>query len=133
MKKSVIILIGVIYFAAIAIVSFFGLMPEIYVTDEKVESITITGDTIKINQEKNTKYAIVRQNDDGEWVYQLEYTITPDNATNARVDFVYEKDGTVTVSDTGLVTFTEPDSAIIIKIMATDGSGISDTITLYSR
>jgi endo-alpha-1,4-polygalactosaminidase (GH114 family) len=133
MKKSVIILIGVIYFAAIAIVSFFGLMPETYVTDEKVESISITGDKIKINHEKNTKYAIVRQNDDGEWVYQLEYTITPNNATNANVDFVYEKDDSVTVSDTGLVTFTEPDCAIIIKIMATDGSGISDTITLYSR
>ncbi len=99
----------------------------------KVQSITITGDDIKINQSTNTKYAIVRQNDNGKWAYQLKYTVAPDNATTPKVDVVYDKDDTITVSDTGLVTFTEPDSAIIIKIMATDGSGTSDTITLYSR
>lgn len=99
----------------------------------KVQSINITGDNIKINPETNAKYAIVRKNSDGKWVYQLEYTVAPDNATNAKVDFVYGKDAAITVSDSGFVTFSEPDCAIIIKIMATDGSGTSDTITLYSR
>jgi hypothetical protein len=99
----------------------------------KVQSINITGENIKINPETNAKYAIVRKNSDGKWVYQLEYTVAPDNATNAKVDFVYGKDAAITVSDSGFVTFSEPDCAIIIKIMATDGSGTSDTITLYSR
>lgn len=99
----------------------------------KVQSINITDENIKINPETNAKYAIVRKNSDGKWVYQLEYTVAPDNATNAKVDFVYGKDAAITVSDSGFVTFSEPDCAIIIKIMATDGSGTSDTITLYSR
>lgn len=131
MKKSVIILIGVIYFAAIAMVSFFGLMPEIYVTEQKMESVTIFGDDIVISSETGNKYVIIYPNEDGVWEYQLQYTISPDNTSNTVVDFIFEADPSVSVSSTGLVTMTEFGSTII-KIMATDGSGASDTVTIYA-
>ena len=134
MKKSVIILIGVIYFAAIAMVSFFGLMPEVYVTEQKVESITIIGDDIVINSSTNQKSVKVFADENGVWEYQLQYVLNPDDATNAKVDFVYDDHPSVTVSDTGLVTYVDhPDGfpSVKIKILATDGSGASDVVTLY--
>ena len=98
----------------------------------KCESITVIGEEIKTSKGSNAKYVLIEKNDDGEWVYQLKYTIFPDDATDKDVEFIYEENASLSVSKDGLVTYSGGGMpSTMIKIMAKDGSGASDIITLY--
>lgn len=82
MKKSVVILIGVIYFAAVALVSFFGLQFQIFKQDVDVTSVEILNEDIKNGQ------VTIYLDKDGKAVYDVEYQVLPPEATNKNVRFV---------------------------------------------
>ena len=48
MKKSVIVIIAVIYIASIALVTFFGLKHNTFFEDKKVTSVSIVNEGIKL-------------------------------------------------------------------------------------
>ena len=82
MKKSVVILIGVIYFAAVTLVSFFGLQFQIFKQDVDVTSVEILNEDIKNGQ------VTIYLDKDGKAVYDVEYQVLPPEATNKNVRFV---------------------------------------------
>lgn len=129
MKKSVVILIGVIYVAAIALVSFFGLQAKLYNEKVYVESIEILNTDVKIDDQGN-KYVTIFPDENGERKYQIQYRVYPDNASTKTVSFDYDKQNkNVTVDENGVVTFTKK-GAVIVYIKATDGSGIVEKIEI---
>ena len=124
MKKSVIILIAVIYIASIALVTFFGLKHNTFFEDKKVTDISIANEGIKYTRD-GEKYIVIPMGAD---TFQIEYTVGPEDASNKNVTFVADEQSTIaTVDQNGLVTFNKPGS-IIIYVMASDGSGCSDSI-----
>ena len=130
MKKSVVMMIGIIYVLSVALVSFFGLQYKIYNEKVYVERIEILNSDVKIDDE-GMKYVTIRPDESGNRIYQLEWRVYPDNATNKTVDFIYDSQNTnVTIDETtGVVTFQKKGS-IKIQIMATDGSGVSEIIEI---
>ena len=84
MKKSVIILIGVIYIAAIALVSFFGLQAKIYNEKVYVERIEILNE-YDIDDQGN-KYIVFYPDENGERKFQINYRVYPDDASTKKVD-----------------------------------------------
>ena len=128
MKKSVIILIGVIYIAAIALVSFFGLQAKIYNEKVYVERIEILND-YKVDENGN-KYVTILPDENGERKFQINYRVYPDDASTKEVDFNYDTQNTnVTIDENGIVTFKKK-GAVIVYITATDGSGIKEKIEI---
>ena len=128
MKKSVVILIGIIYVASIALVSFFGLQAKMYNEKIYVERIEILNSDVREKDDK--KFVAILPDDNGERKYQINYRVYPDNATNSKVDFVYDTQNTnVSVDENGVVTFKKR-GAVIVQIMATDGSGIITEIEI---
>lgn len=127
MKKTVILLIAIIYVASITLVTFFGLQ---YV-DHQTELIPVT--TVEIvnegilYDEAGEKYISLFVAPDGSRTFQIEYKVTPDNATNADVDFIIEENTIATVDENGLVTFTEP-GAVLVRITSTDGTRCIDSV-----
>ena len=106
MKKSVIIVIALIYIAAIALVSFLGLKPKTYNDITYVESIKVTSDReiTKIKGE-DTILFINEFKADGTRTVQLYCEVKPDNATNPKINYVLEKDNDyATVDENGLIT-----------------------------
>lgn len=131
MKKSVIILIGVIYIAAIALVSFFGLQAKIYNEKVYVERIEILNE-YDIDDQGN-KYIVFYPDENGERKFQINYRVYPDDASTKKVDFNYDTQNTnVTIDENGVVTFKKKGS-VIVNITATDGSGVSEKIEITSR
>ena len=128
MKKSVVILIAIIYIASIAVVSFFGLKYKVFEEEIFVEEIRILNDGLKENDLWG-KYVVIFQNENGEWRYQIQYRVFPDDATNKKVKFAYDHDSKATVTDDGVVTFSEPD-IVFIEIVPLDGSDVSTKITV---
>ena len=130
MKKSVVILIALIYIAAIALVSFFGLQFKVFEEVVPVESIEITNEGQKYSPSQGD-YIIVMPNEKGERRLKIDYHVYPDNASNTEVDFAYEQSHVASVDEYGVVTFTGP-GMLKVTIIAKDGSLAQDSILVIS-
>ena len=128
MKKSVVILIALIYVAAIALVSFFGLQFKIFEEVVPVESVEITNEGQKYSPSLGD-YIIVLPNEKGERRLKIDYRVYPDNASNTEVDFAYEQSPAASVDEYGLVTFTGK-GKIKVTIIAKDGSLAEDSLLI---
>ena len=132
MKKSVIVLIAIIYVAAIGLVSFYGLKFKVFEEVVPVESIELlnTG----LNTDKNGEpFVVIYPDSQGRRQYQLEYRVHPDNATDTKVSFAIDSPANAaTVSETGLVVFEKSGSAKIF-IVAADGSNAQVTLLIVAR
>lgn len=136
MKKSVVILIAIIYVASIALVSFFGLQYQNFFEIVYTEQIEILGDNIKTS-DQGEKYVVIFPDAEGNYSYQIQYRVHPDNATNDKVDFIYDEEkaakSDITVDETaGVVTFPERGGTLKVKLVAKDGSGANATILLIT-
>ena len=135
MKKSVVILIALIYIASIALVSFFGLQYKTFNPIVYTTSVEILNENVKVN-DAGEKYVVVRADEHGNRQFQILYRVHPDNATNNEVSFAYDdQNGTVSVDENGVVTFSKEISkgVVTVQLIAKDGSGASAKITIYSR
>lgn len=129
MKKSVVILIAVIYVAAIALVSFFGIRSELLEETVYVSGIEIVGDGITTSA-SGAKSVRVYLDENGHGEYQLDWRVTPTNATNTKVIFNYDESKTyVTVDDKGLVKFTRP-GVITVTLTPADGTVLSAPVQI---
>lgn len=134
MKKSVVILILVIYLVSVALVSFFGLQYKTFDEIIYTEKIEFLNDDIKA-MDDGSLYAVVKQDEStGLWVYQIKYRVYPDNATDSEVEYIYDtqKPGVTVDTTTGVVTFEER-GALKVTIKPKDGTDISATVTLRAR
>jgi hypothetical protein len=135
MKKSVVVLIGIIYIAAIALVSFFGLKAKEYNSVVYASSIEIINEGLMVDEETGERYAVVFADATGKLAYQIEHRVGPDNVSNKEVEYVYNRnngDG-ITIDSNGVVSFAEAGSSIRVSLVAKDGSGTtSETITIYA-
>jgi hypothetical protein len=133
MKKSVVILIALIYVAAIAVVSFFGLQFKVFNQVIPVSEIVIDNKDLMESPLYSTPYAIIELNDNGIAHYQIKCTVLPVEATNTDVTYAYDKQSTVaSVDENGLVTFTGP-GLLEVKIIPSYGSDVSAKITVLAR
>jgi hypothetical protein len=134
MKKSVIVLIGVIYILAVAIVSFFGLQIETFNETIYVNNIECTNEVSETHIIDGVKYIIVDYVDDADnpTAVQLEWRVYPDNASRKIVKFAYDETSDVAeVNAMGTVIFHKK-GAITVYIMATDGSSKSVTVKVIA-
>ena len=136
MKKSVVILIAIIYVASIALVSFFGLQYQNFFEIVYTEQIELLGDNIKTN-DKGEKYVVILPDEQGNYAYQIQYRVHPDNATNSKVDFVFDHEkadkSSISVDENGVVTFTKK-GVVTIEILPQDGSAnVSASLTIWAR
>ena len=97
-----------------------------------VESITILNEGLKYDA-SGTPYVVIRPDENGEWKYQIEYEVTPDNATNKQVVFSYDtQKNYVTIDENGLVTFTEGGKMVKVHLTPKDGSAVCTEITIVA-
>lgn len=122
MKKSVIVLILVIYIASIAIVGFFGAQVVSYNNVVLAERLEITNEDLKTTTDSKGEYKyIVLTYEDG-LAYSLAWKIYPENAKQ-EVEYVYDKTSDVAfVNAWGGVVFNKK-GTITIQVRA--GGGVS--------
>ena len=134
MKKSVVIVIALIYVAAIALVSFLGLNPKTYNDNVYVESITVTADReIKLIQGEDSIH-FINEFKDGTRTVQLYCEVKPANATNPKINYILEKDNTAaTVDENGLITITESGTQIFpVYIVSAENPSLYQKITIWA-
>ncbi len=129
MKKSVVIIIALIYVLSVITVTLFGLQHKSFNEIIYVSQVEIIEPNASFDQ-NGGKYIRITPDESGGGQYQLVWEVTPENATNTAVTFNYDKQKSyVTVDENGLVTFTGQ-GAITITVTAADGTSQSDSIQI---
>ena len=103
MKKSVVILIGLIYVASIVLVSYLGLTAKSYNDIVYPESLVIENDHQTI---KGEKHIDVKANADGTGTLQFICKILPEDAQNKTIIYTVDNNvkSFVTITEDGLLT-----------------------------
>lgn len=141
MKKSVIILITLIFIAAIALVVFLGTNPKDYVTIVYVEDIEITNKDILVDGAGN-KYVIIELDENMCAEYDIECEITPDvddrDSIFANLRMSYDqKEGVTIDEENGVVYFDLSETSlrnqtIVVKLIPNDGSDCEDSVKIIA-
>ncbi|MFA5561966.1 MAG: hypothetical protein WDA00_04930 [Eubacteriales bacterium] len=128
-KKVVIVVVLVECVFAVLLVSLLGLMVESINPREVVTELYFT-------DENGTRYAegiSVEVDLSASLDVQLYWRLLSETATNQEVSFVSDViDGSVVVSDTGVVTFYKI-KPVAVTVRAMDGSGITATLILAPK
>lgn len=134
MKKSVVILILIIYVASVALVSFFGLQYKTFDEVIYTTKIELLNEDIRTTEDGKLEAIVRKDETTGLWTYQIKHRVYPDNASNNAVDYIYDtQTPNVTVDETtGVVTFTGK-GALDVTLKPKDGSNISVTISIRAR
>ena len=156
MKKSVMIIIGIIYVASIVVINFFGMKVFVYNKTIDVEQIVCLNKTDEekgivvstfesYNGETGTAITIkfdkpANKNLMTGTMLQLDLRVLPDNATKKELSF------TSTASDeevefftdesgkqTGLMLFYEPTSIFEVFVKSTDNSNVTLRLKIWAK
>ena len=161
MKKTILILILVVYIASIAVVNFFGLEVKVfdgikYVESIKCSTITVQNEnsvTLEAKQQLHGKplfiFDFIPASDDAPYTtddesiitnpnaIQINYEVFPHTADEIGVKFEYDAnaaDGVVVFHEVSKTfIFLKPNKIITITIRSTDGSNKSTTIQVMGR
>ncbi|MBO5930928.1 MAG: hypothetical protein J6Q70_01675 [Clostridia bacterium] len=161
MKKTIVIILLVVYLASIAVVNFFGLEVKVfdgitYVEGIQCNSITVQNEspvTIESQQmlgdkplfifdfipadEANPYTAEAESIVNNPNAVQINYEVLPHLANETSVKFEYDKEtneGAVVFHELSRTfVFLKPNRAITVTIRATDGSNVCAQIVLMGR
>ena len=144
MKKTVIIMIGVIYVIAIALVAFLGINYKTFDPVYYIKDIEIIGDGVEI-QPDGSKKVIVYLDSSGTATYTIKcrYATTEDeegtgeivwrDANTEKLAFSTDTQNTcATVSEDGVVTFTKR-GTITVRVLPKDNSDCYDEIHIVAK
>ena len=135
MKKSVIIIIALVFVISIALVNFLGVKHKVFDEVVYVSEISFADENIKIQYDASGeivgKSIRLSPDENGNRTYQIKYTVGPEDATNKEVRFAISSK-VATVDENGLVTFTKKGDATV-TILPADGSDCKDTLTISFR
>ena len=125
---SFIIVALIFVLSSLSVSSCFG---KIYATQ-----VTVTNEGIR-QEADGTRHIVFYPDADGNRVFRIEYQITPENATEKDVTFIYNKqNGYASVSKDGVVTFDKtvdrPLSITVGVSVKTENSSVTDYILITS-
>jgi uncharacterized protein YkuJ len=144
MKKTTLILIGIIYIASIIIVSIFGLNAIVYKNNVPVNKVEISvvdeQDYVYMYEKYGTKIVQVEYIGEGNaetlegTVVQLVVRVYPDNATNKEVKYMFDRESvpfvtmhTIDDRETGAIIISGIGS-FEMRVYSTDGTNVYDTV-----
>ena len=134
MKKSVVILIALIYVASIALVGFLGLQAKSYNDVIYVESLEILSD-YSVDKNTGSKFIVFEPATPDDNTLKLDCKVRPDNATDTKVIYSLSSDCTnATIDENGLLTFIGDTSkyfSVKVYIYSSQNRTISDEILIY--
>lgn len=142
MKKSVVILIALIYVVAIALVSFLGQEFKVFDQIIPVDRIELLNSTSKylpvLNEDtgemEDVPYFVIGPNAEGKRVFQIETHVYPDDASNKGVDYSYDTTNEfVTISESGLVEFSQGGTSVTVYLTPADGGDFVTSLIIVAK
>ena len=149
MKKSTLLVIGIIYIASIVAISIFGLKTVIWdvvIPVKSIECLNTSDDKATVEETADGKKFIkIKYGEPGSiedgiptgTMLQLEWRVLPDNATTKKVRFVYNTELTRVNfvkndngEELGLILFTGT-VKLDLQIVSTDGTRVVEEVVIW--
>lgn len=140
MKKSVILMIAIIYIIAIVLVGFLGLKMKVYNEKKYVESIECISEDYVVNENKinpdDFDGSIKKTYRKGLKI-ELVCRVLPENADNKKLKYIYDEENapfiiTENEDGTAVVEFIRGGSGKVI-VKATDNKGVQLIIQINAQ
>lgn len=149
MKKSVLVLIMIVYIASIVIIGFFGVKVETFNVTIYVQEISLLNDNIVMDLNNIDKYIMIQYIPNPETVdglaegqysaddpfnpnyVQLLWKVLPEETTFRDVTFEHADNTKATVNAFGTVIFTGK-TTLTIYITSTDGTNVRQKIKVVA-
>lgn len=136
MKKSVIVLIAIIYVASIFLVGFFGMKLTVYNPIVYITDIECTNEDVVSNAD-GSKTIFLKYSNSGDVLENsviLNYKVYPENSTlrgaNA-VEVIYDRETKVATVDKLTITFLKK-GVLTVQLKSLDGSEIIEVVELIA-
>ena len=145
MKKATLIIIFALYLGSIALISFLGMKAKVYeeiIPVTSIECLNETDSNTIVSENNGIKTIKIKFDGPGNvdtmtgTMVQLLWRVSPDNATNNGVQFIYNEElENVTFvkdsngNDLGLILFTSK-CYLKVQIVSTDGSRVSTEVRI---
>ena len=131
MKKSVIVLLFIVYIASIVFINIFGMKLLAYNKDVYATSIECINTDMSVNPETQLKTKSLHYAEG--LTYLIEHRIYPENVSIKTVEYLYDSD-LITISDIGVVSFlkkpTKLRTTVTVTIKTTDKTNVETKIAL---
>lgn len=129
MKKSVIVMIMVIYVASIVFIGFFGMKISAYDEIIYVNKVECINEEAKLKPDGSKTIILELDKHDSEKnIYQILWKVLPMDASKRNIKFVYDEDSYVArVDKFGRVYFKNA-GVITVYLKSTDGTNIVEII-----
>lgn len=124
MKKSVVLVIVLIYIVSIVLVGFIGLKMKVYEENIYVERIVCKNDEFVLDENSNISGKIFKTYTEGLRV-NIICEVIPENATNQKLDYQCEQSGDYNIikeSDGSITIEFIKATTVDITFVTTDGS-----------
>ena len=136
MKKSVLILILVIYVASIVVIGFFGVKVGTFNVTAYVEEIQLTNEEVVMDPNGVDQYIIIHftpynEGENNPNFVQLYYKVIPEDATFRNVTFEHAENEKASVNSIGTVIFTGR-TTLTIYITSTDGTNVRTKVKVVA-
>lgn len=136
MKKSVLVLIMVIYVASIVVIGFFGVRVGTFNVTQYVDQIELTNEEVVYDPNGVEKYILIQfapynEGENNPNFVQLYYKVIPEDATYRNVTFEHAENDKATVNSIGTVVFTGR-TTLTIYITSTDGTNVRTKIKVVA-
>lgn len=137
MKKSVVILIGIIYIASIFVVGFFGMKVKSFDTIIYITDIECTNENVKVkaDNEKELRFDYDPSGDKMTNTLIITYSVYPENATmkgTEAVKLMYNENPKLVEEVDGLKITFKGKGVFTVYLKSLDGSNIIETIKIIS-
>ena len=129
MKKSVVIVIGLIYVISLFVVTLFGIKHKTFNEIVYVEQVEIIDSKAEYLAD-GSKFIRLYPDENDICTYQLNWKITPENAANPDVVFIYDQKENFSIDENGLVTYVSYGylDIVTVTVRSVDGTKKEDTI-----
>lgn len=131
MKKSTIIIIGIIYIASIIFIGFFGMKITAYNETIYVTGIECINEEVERNEDNNVIFYTFKDDvSEDENVFLLAWKLYPENCSNKGVKFIYDKDSNVASIDKNGMIWIKNRGVLTFQIVSDDKDSVKEEIIL---
>ncbi|MCL2751512.1 MAG: hypothetical protein FWE62_02015 [Firmicutes bacterium] len=133
MRKSVILMIAVIFVLGVVLVNMFGMKFYSFVETVYPEKIVFTGEKFTVSTVKGERYRSITKtyaaDNQGLMTIQLYWEITPADASDSVI--LRSDNDKVTVNQKGLVVISEYVESFVITVTAESKTTVKDRLMVF--
>ena len=134
MKKSIILIILILYLSSIVVIGFFCMSIAVYQQQIYATEIKLMNTDIKSSEAigKYIEFSFDPDGDEDSNVYFLTWRVLPEDTTNKNVNFIYDETDIIEIEKNGIIRIKKRGVAVV-KIASETNPAVNEVFRIIIR